>query len=79
MLVLLKCAQVHEKKNIKNIDMKYRKRSRKKGFFHILFFCMFGESKRKTKRYTTISFALVSFKSVNPIYILRVSSNKIGR
>ena len=37
-LVLLKSAQVHEKKKNENTDMKYRKRGRKKGFFHILFF-----------------------------------------
>ena len=79
LLVLLNSAQVHEKKKNENTDMKYRKRGRKKGFFHILFFCIFGESKWKTKRYTTKSSVLVLFKSINLINILRVSSNKIGR
>ena len=37
LLALIKCAQAHEKKKMKNIDMKYQKRGRKKFFFHILF------------------------------------------
>ena len=43
-LVLLKSAQVHEKKKNENTDMKYRKRGRKKGFFHIFYIFVYLEN-----------------------------------
>ena len=47
-LVLLKSAQVHEKKKNENTDMKYRKRGRKKGFF-IFFFLYIWRIKMENK------------------------------
>ena len=48
-LALIKCAQAHEKKKMKNIDMKYQKRGRKKVFFHILFFvCLENENGKQS-------------------------------
>ena len=72
-LALIKCAQAHEKKKMKNIDMKYEKRGRKKVFFSYSFFCMFGESKWKTKWYTTRWF---SFCFLWPSGLRRCSKNR---
>ena len=59
--------------------MKYRKRGRKNMVFSYSFFVCLENQNGKKKQYTKRSFVLVSFKSINPIYIPRVPSNKIGR
>ena len=37
LLVLLKCAQIHDKTKFKNIGIKYRERDRNKSYFYYKF------------------------------------------
>ena len=64
------CSSSWEKK-MKNIDMKYQKRGRKKVFFHILFLYVWRMKMENKVVYYKMIFVLLSFKSINPIYILR--------
>ena len=56
---------------MKNIDMKYQKRGRKKVFFRILFLYVWRMKMENKVVYYKMIFVLLSFKSINPIYILR--------
>ena len=65
------CSSSWEKK-MKNIDMKYQKRKKEKKFFFIFFFLYVWRMKMENKVvYYKMIFVLLSFKSINPIYILR--------